>query len=373
MEERMTHEKIAGLLDAMLEPQLGERLLLLTDYSEGKPDKAEQGRRELVLRWQRAAALLSQKKGFNLLPLVLYMETGRSNADLPKTAATQGGGHVDDLADFAASADIAIAMTKYSATAPLKNIAARTGKLRVVSMPGVNAGMEPAMSADYPSIEARGKRLLSVVQPAAGFEVTFDGKQVPHGTKLYIDTRANNWQLDAGACRRPGDFVNFPSGELFTPPYEGATQEGRREFGESQTSGVWPVHSPTDGKVAFLKVEKNTIVRVQGNCEEASRIIEAIAADENAANVAELGLGLNEKARGAADVPILEREKAGPHIAYGRDDHFGSPSSLAGKVKANVHVDCIYTRETPVTATIFAVYPNGKRVLIAERGKVVAV
>ena len=370
---RMTSEEIAALLEAMLAPKPRERMLILSDYREGKPDKAGQGRRELVLRWQRAAAGLARKSGFNLLPLVLYLETGKSNADLPKAAVTQGGGHVDNLQEFVESADIAIAMTQYSATAPLKNIAAKSGKLRVVSMPGVNSEMEPAMAADYPAIEAREKRLLAVVQSAAGFEVTFDGKQVPRGTKLYIDTRANNWIMDAGACRKPGDFVNFPSGELFTPPYEGATAEGRREFGDSQTSGVWPVHSPADGKVAFLKVENNRIVRVQGDCEEARKIIEDIASDERAANVAELGLGMNDNARGSADVPVLEREKAGPHIAYGRDDHFGTPLSLAGKVRANVHVDYVYTRETPITATIYAVYPNGKRMLIAERGKVVAV
>ena len=371
--ERMDAEKIALLIDAMVAPKAGERMLLLADYLEGSADSDTKGRRELVLRWQRAAAGLAQKNGFNLLPLALYRETGKSNAELPKTASTQGGGHVDGLEAFIASADIAIAMTKYSASAPLRNIAAKTGKLRVVSMPGATVEMEGAMAADYPAIEERGKRLLAVVQSAIGFEVLFDGADVPRGTRLYIDTRANNWQLDAGACRKAGDFVNFPSGEVFTPPYEGVTLEGRREFGDSQTSGVWPVYSPSDKKVAFLKVEKNRIVRVQGDSEEAGKIIENIAADENAANVAELGLGINGKARGGAEVPVLEREKAGPHIAYGRNDHFGTPLSLAGKVKANVHVDYVYTRETPITATIHAVYQNGRRVLIAERGKIVAV
>ena len=52
----MTSEKIAALLEAMLAPKAGERMLILADYRDGKPDKAEQGRRELVLRWQRAAA-----------------------------------------------------------------------------------------------------------------------------------------------------------------------------------------------------------------------------------------------------------------------------------------------------------------------------
>ncbi len=372
-EGKMAAERIAGLLDTIAAPKKGERILFLSDYSPGKPDARRAGRQELILRYYNAASALSAKKGCVLLPIVIYQETGRSNAELPKTASTRGGGHVDDLAALVKSANILFAMTEYSATAPLKNIAAQAPSLRVISMPGVTAEMEGAMEADYAAIEARGKRLQTVVGAATGFEIVFDGAGVPRGTRLHIDTRASNWTLDAGACKNPGDFINFPSGELFTPPYEGASEQGRREFGDSQTFGIWPVYSQKDGKVAFLRVEKNRIVRVQGDSEEACRIVEDIAADEQAANVAELGFGLNEKARGGAEVPVLEREKAGPHIAYGRNDHFGTPLSLAGKVRASVHVDYVYTRETPITATVHAVYQNGNRVLIAQRGKIVAV
>ncbi|MFA6489153.1 MAG: hypothetical protein WCT52_00560 [Candidatus Micrarchaeia archaeon] len=370
---RMKADGIAALIDTVAAPRQGERVLFLTDYPEGKMDSRRMGRQELVNRWYEAAALLSQKKGCNLLPLVRYRETGKNNADLPKTAATQGGGYVDNLAELVASANVVVAMNEFSATAPLRNIAAAAGSLRVISMPGVSADMEPAMSTDYKKIEDRGRRLLATIKSATGFEITFDGSKIPRGTKLHVDTRANNWILDSGMCHNAGEFINFPSGELFTPPYEGVSPEGRRELGDSKTSGIWPVYSYSDQKVAFLKIEKNRIVRVQGDSEEAARIIDDIAKDENAANVAELAFGLNEKARAGEFVPVLEKEKAGPHLAYGRNDHFGTPLTLAGKVKANVHVDYVYTRDTPITATIFAIYPNGNRILIAERGKVVAV
>lgn len=370
---KMDAGAIARLIATIAAPKQGERILFLTDYPDGKPDRKAQGRASLVARWYEAAGLLAQQTGCNLLPLVKYRETGKNNADLPKTAATQGGGYVDNLPGLVASANIVFAMNAFSATAPLKNIAAKAHSLRVVSMPGVNAEMEPAMSADYEKIDDRGKRLLAVVKSATAFEVVFDGAGIPRGTMLHVDTRASNWILDSGMCHNAGDFINFPSGELFTPPYEGVSPEGRREFGDSKTTGTWPVYSYEDRKVVFLKVEKNRITRVQGDSAEAARIIDDIAKDENAANVAELAFGLNEKARAGGDVPVLEKEKAGPHLAYGRDDHFGTPLTLAGKVKANVHVDYVYTRDTPITATIFAIYPNGLRMLIAERGKVVAV
>ncbi|VVC02117.1 Uncharacterised protein [uncultured archaeon] len=364
--------ELARLLDTIAAPKKGERLLFLTDYGD-RPDSRRLGRAELLSRWYKAALQLSNERSFHLLPIVKYPETGKNNGDLPRKAATHDGGHVDNLAELISSANIAIAMTQYSATAPLRNIAAASPNLRVVSMPGVSAEMEGAMSADYKKIDERGRRLLAAVKSAAGFEVIFSGAGIPYGTKLYIDTRAGGWQLESGMCHDKEGFINFPSGELFAPPYEGVSPEGRREFGDSQTAGIWPIYSHADKKVAFLKVEKNRTVRVQGDSAEANRIIDDIAQDENNANIAELGLGLNEKARSGEGVPVLEKEKAGPHIAYGRNDHFGSPSSLSGKVRASVHVDFVYTRDTPITATIHAVYPNGRRLLIAERGKIVAV
>lgn len=363
---------IAKLLEGMLAPKRGERLLFITDYGE-RPSTARLSRAELLSRWYSAAKLLEAKTGVHVLPIAKYRETGKSNADLPKTAATHDGGHIDDLPALVASCNIVIAMTEYSATAPLKNIARKAASLRAVSMPGVGAEMEPAMAVDYSSIEARGKRLLAVVQPAVGFDVLFDGAGIPRGTKLYIDTRAGGWLLDSGACRNAGDFINFPSGELFTPPYEAATPEGRSIFGDSKTEGILPVYSYKDRKVAFLKIEKNRIVRVQGDSAEAERIIEDIAKDENCANVAELGLGLNDAARCGEGVPVLEAEKAGVHIAYGRSDHFGGVSAHSGKVAAGLHRDIVYARDSPIKATVYAVFANGRRLLIAERGKVVAV
>ncbi len=374
MAPSMSIEQIAGLLGTIVAPQKGERLLFLTDYPQGNIlDAKRQARQEIVSRWYKAAYILAQQKGFRLLPIAKYPDTGRHNSDLPQRAVTHDGGHISDLAELVSTTNIVIAMNEYSATAPLKNIAAKANSLRVISMPGITADMEPAMSADYSRIAERGRKLLAVLQNASGFELTFSGQDIPMGTKLYIDTRASNWILDSGMCHQPGDFINFPSGELFTPPYEGISEQGRARYGNSHTKGVWPVYSYQDSRVAFLKVDKNRIVKVQGDCEEAEKIIEDIAKDENAANIAELAFGLNDKARSNEHVPLLEREKSGPHIAYGRNDHFGTPNTFAGKVKASVHKDYVYAKDAHITATIHAIYPNQRKILIAEQGKLVAV
>jgi leucyl aminopeptidase (aminopeptidase T) len=369
----MEREDIARLISVMLAPKQGERLLFITDYPDGKLSAERQARQELLMRWHNAAQLVSESRGMRILPVVKYPETGKNNADLPRTASTEDGGHVDNLPEFIASANIVIAMTEFSATAPLKNIASRAQALRVVSMPGVTTDMENAMAADYSAISDRGKRLSLAVGGAIGFEAIFDSEQVPRGTKLYIDARGTRFIVDDGMCRENGAFINFPSGEVFAAPYEGATPEGRSLFGDSQTRGTLPVWSHAEGKVAFLKVERNRIIRVQGDSLEAQRIGEDIARDGNCANIAELGFGINDRARCGPFVPVLEAEKAGVHIAYGRSDHFGFADTHAGKVKADVHRDFVYAGESPIKATVYAVFANGRRILIAERGKVVAV
>ncbi|MCX8195005.1 MAG: hypothetical protein N3G22_02770 [Candidatus Micrarchaeota archaeon] len=365
--------EISNLIDSLIAPQEKERMIFLTDFPPGAIDEKRKAREKFLFRWYGAAQELASKKNFRLLPLVKYPETGKHNSELPRTAATHDGGHIDDLPAFISSANIAIAITEFSASAPLKNLSAISPNLRVVSMPGVDASMENAIMVDYRKMEERGKRLLAVVQNASLMEITFSGAGIPYGTKLAVDVRTGNWLLDSGSCKKKGDFTNLPAGELFAIPYEGIDTDGRARFGESQTAGIWPVYSPLDKKVAFLKVERNRIVRVQGDCIEAERIIEDIAQDENNANIAELGFGINEKARAGENIPILEREKAGPHLAYGRNDHFGSPATITGKVRASTHFDYVYSRETPISATIYAVYSSGKKVLIADKGKVVAV
>ncbi|MEM4634237.1 MAG: hypothetical protein QW275_03725 [Candidatus Anstonellaceae archaeon] len=128
--------KLASLIDTVVAPKQGERMLFLTDFGEKSDDQAKQ-RMDLVLRWHQASQLLSKEKSFRLLPIVVYKETGKNNSELPKSAETIDGGHVDDLPSLIASCNIAIAMTKYSASAPLKNLASSASSLRAVSMPGV--------------------------------------------------------------------------------------------------------------------------------------------------------------------------------------------------------------------------------------------
>ena len=114
----MSSEQIAKLLQFMLQPRKGERLLFLTDYS-GRPSTARLARAELLSRWYNAAALLSQKLDFRLLPIAKCPDAPSPNADLPSTATTHDGGRIDNLHELIASCDIVVAMTEHSASAQI--------------------------------------------------------------------------------------------------------------------------------------------------------------------------------------------------------------------------------------------------------------
>jgi hypothetical protein len=70
------------------------------------------------------------------------------------------------------------------------------------------------------------------------------------------------------------------------------------------------------------RVQENRIVEVIGDSPEAAEARDHLALDEALRNVAELGLGCNDKAVVTGNV--LEDEKVmGMHWAFGRSDHLG--------------------------------------------------
>jgi len=324
----------------------------MPDNDERKQDMAQ-----FLELWHSAAVELSKKVGCNVLPIVKYFETGAHSAPLPKTGFAAGE-VIPDLCAHIAKADIVIAMTTFSATGPLFRITAETGN-RAVSIPGAQADMWPAMSIDYLMLKKRSDALKSLLEEATGIEVSFSGKHVPEGTNLFVDVRGSKWHTD-GKCGNPGESTNLPAGEVYCVPRESS----------SETRGTWPVYSPEDGNVVLLKVEGNKIIDVPGDSRKAVGMRRAIEKDPNCANVAEMSFGLNDAARSGEDVSVIEKEKAGPHIAWGMSIHLG------GTVTAGQHNDEVYTNDTPVTVTVHAVYErdgSAARKLIAENGKVVAV
>lgn len=339
---------LAQLLRDVFDPAPGENVLVLCDLPRPGfadfPDWAE--RRRMAEEWRAGFAAL----GADVQPLLSFPATSGNNADLPATAAAEGT--AIDLNAAIARAQIVVAMTTHSATAPLSAYVRARDDLRVASMPGVLRRMEgSALSADYREVARRTHLLAERLTRAERADVEFDT-----GHKLTMDLRFRTGHADDGVCTRQKmgfRLINLPSGEAFIVPYE-----GERAGEPSRTAGDIPVR--WQGDTALLRVEANRIAAIEGGAYAAS-LRAHLDVDPARRNVAELGLGCNDAA--IVTGCVLEDEKAGFHWAYGRSEHLGGVTG-PGAFRAPAHVvhhDIVYARGCPIgVRSLVLTYPDGR-------------
>lgn len=320
------------LLRDVFQPGPDEIVLVMTDVPSETDNPDWQDRRLMADEWRDAFG----KMGLETLPLLTYASTGAGNADLPSE------GRLDSLpvkmADVLGSCTIAVAMTEYSATAPLAAFVKKyAGRLRVASMPGVLRRMEnTALAADYRQVAVKVNQLTERLTRAEGADVEFST-----GHKMHFDLRWRSGHGDDGMCGpdKPFPLINLPSGEAYIVPYE-----GERAGEPSQTAGDIPVS--TNSGMAVLNIKANRIESIEGGDDSFRQFL---FTDPARRNIAELGLGCNDKAVVTGNV--LEDEKAGFHWAYGRSEHLGGvtgPKNFLSP-KNVVHRDIVYAAGCSVT------------------------
>ena len=80
---------------------------------------------------------------------------------------------------------------------------------------------------------------------------------------------------------------------------------------------------------------------VEASGDEGTRLLELLAAGgEGGTNVAELGIGTNEKAKLTGNVIEDEKLLGTCHVA------FGASAAIGGTVQVPVHLDCVVMRPT---------------------------
>jgi hypothetical protein len=325
------------LLIDVFAPQSGEKVLVMSDLPHGEyTDNGKWAdRREMATEWHSAFQRLGIERGFDVHPLLTYPATGAHSAPLPQEGEMDG--QWVRLEDVLSDTDIVVALTEYSATAPLIDFGQRFPKLRSASMPGVMRSMEQtALAADYGEVARKSHILADKLDQAVGAKVEFSTEH-----QLYFDLRSRKAEADDGqlhADKKGIRFINLPSGEAFIAPYEGEL-EGQ----PSRTEGTIPVIY--DDELVLFKVQENRIVEVIGDGPQAAQKRVYFAIDEARCNIAELGLGCNDKA--VISGTILEDEKVlGLHWAYGRSDHLGGTVGVADFSDPShvVHYDIIYPK-----------------------------
>jgi leucyl aminopeptidase (aminopeptidase T) len=311
-------------------------------------------------RWRGVMEELAADRGFTVQPLLVYPATGANNADLP-TTGNLGGREVALLSALAEST-LVIAMTEFSATAPLAKLADAHDDFRAASMPGVEERMErTALAADYRRVAARCRQIFDAFEGAVLCDVSFST-----GHRCWFDLRHRRAEMDDGFLPRgkEGDrIINLPSGETFVVPYE-----GEHEAVPSWTAGTIPVVE--DDELVLFHVAANSVIAVEGDGPMADRYGAYFNADAARANIAEVAFGVNDRAEVTGSV--LEDEKAGFHWAFGRSDHLGGVVGVEDFEEPEnvVHQDIVYAAGNPIQVErAVIVHPDGREVVVIDGGQ----
>ncbi len=343
-------------------PRDGDVLTIMYDLPHSAIlDREEwRARREMAESWREGIAGFADPIGLTVNPIVTYAATGTHNGDLPELGVSVAD--TVRLEDVVKDSTIVIAMTEYSASAPLFGLAKRFDHVRIASMPMVARSMEEtALAADYRDVAATCARLAPLFERAEGIEVTFST-----GHRCDFDTSNHNAVFrDNGLLHPvPGDYRrrigNLPAGEVCICPNESE---------DSGTAGEIP--AVMDGEDVVFTVERNRIVDVAGGA-AAERLRRAFADEPALRGIAEVAIGVNDRAVVTGNV--LEDEKAGFHWAYGRSDHLGGtvgPSDFSAPDRV-FHRDIVYAKGNPIVcASLDFVFPDGSRTTAVLDGKLV--
>jgi len=360
MGAQLTGSELVALVRRVFQPRPGEKALaILVDLPDAKvPDDASwAARRDIAVAW--TAALNEHRVELGLeTHLVVYPNVHTNNGDLPERAWLHAGGPLPSVealdpaasvsfADLYAEHPILIALTKFSATAPLK-LAAKTFPIRAATMPGFREDMIPALRLDYAEVNRRVNLLKDLLDRAEGASFCF---ATPGGPcELQVDLRHRTGHASGGLLPAPGVAGNLPSGEAYIVPYE-----GEREGDPSRTAGVMPVQFGSE--VVRYRIEGNKALEVISEGPKSREEAALLAREPSYGNLAELGLGVLA-AFGVKPIgEILLDEKLGLHLAFGRSDHFGGqvgPTDFSGP-EAVIHIDRVYVPETQPDVRVEAV------------------
>jgi leucyl aminopeptidase (aminopeptidase T) len=227
------------------------------------------------------------------------------------------------LAAAMTAADVVLAPTVQSLSHTAARKAASEAGVRIATLPGVTEEMlARVMSADMEGLRRKGQAVAAALDAGREARIT-----CPRGSDLRLGIEGRSAIPDDGVLTARGAFGNLPCGEGFIAPVEG-TSEGTLVVAGS-IAGIGRVAEPVT-----LTVEGGHLVDATEG--EGTRLLELLSAHgEGGTNVAELGIGTNEKAILTGEVLEDEKILGTAHVA------FGASAGIGGTVQVPVHLDCV--------------------------------
>jgi leucyl aminopeptidase (aminopeptidase T) len=234
--------------------------------------------------------------------------------------ATDGTEPPRTLAAALSECDVFIAPTSRSLSHTAARKRASEGGARGATMPGVTGDMlARVMAVDFDTMATRSRAVAELLEHGSNARVT-----CPRGSELLLDLSGRPGIADDGDLTASGAFGNLPCGEGFIAPLGG---EGRIVASSLAPLGL--SREPTT-----LTVAGGRIVTAQDGL--GPEYLERLQAHgEDGTNLAELGVGTNDRARLTGNVLEDEKILGTVHVA------FGASAGIGGTVSVPIHLDVV--------------------------------
>ena len=240
--------------------------------------------------------------------------------------------------------DALLGLTKYSFShTQFRQMLCESG-IRAATMPRVELTMfTGVMRADWPEVARRSIAVAEALSRATAARIRSGG-----GRLLTFSLGGRSGMADTGILARPGAFGNLPGGEAFIAPVEGTA---------SGSVCVGPGSNPEAGVFIF---EHGRMVEIEGDVPRRAVLDDIFARHPEARNLAELGVGTNERAEDPTHILEAEKILGTVHLAVGDNSTFG------GTVRVPFHDDFVVFRPT-----LILVDAEGNEQMILEDGRLI--
>ncbi len=254
----------------------------------------------------------------------LREEASDASADAVLTVmderATDGTEPPRAIAAALQACDVYIAPTSRSLSHTMARKRATEAGARGATMPGVTKDMlARAMAVDFDLMAARSRAVAAVLDAGNVARIA-----CPRGSDLTLDLGGRSGIADDGDLTARGAFGNLPCGEGFIAPVTG---EGRVIAATLAPLGI-------SEEAAALTVHEGRIVDAEGGAgPEFLKLLQVHGPDGT--NLAELGVGTNDRARLTGSVLEDEKILGTVHVA------FGASAGIGGTVSVPIHLDVV--------------------------------
>lgn len=241
--------------------------------------------------------------------------------------------------------NVVIALSYFSTThTRFRDLLTNICGTRYASMPLFDIAMlKKAMNIDWKRMAERTRRLARRINKSDEIEI-----ETPNGTHITFSKKGREAKTDTGILTKRGSLSNLPAGEVYLAPLEG-TANGKLVL-------EWaPTHKLK--KNITLYVENGMVKKIEGKDKYADALRKKLSERTENANIAELGIGTNDKASRPDNILESEKILGTIHIALGDNSSFG------GKVRTPFHQDFVFFKPT-----VTLIYKDRKRGTLIKNG-----